>query len=90
MYFEVSASDAVLFTAREKEKAYTTDQEDPEVVQPYAAYGPAGHPKVNLFTASQHLQKNRCQADNVFSETILCETVSSSYLSLRCNLVKAT
>uniref|UniRef100_A0A673X9I4 Aminopeptidase NAALADL1 n=1 Tax=Salmo trutta TaxID=8032 RepID=A0A673X9I4_SALTR len=45
----VSPSDAVLYTAREKEKAYSSDQEDPEVVQPYAAYAPAGHPKVGLY-----------------------------------------
>lgn len=43
----VNPSDNVLFTAREKEKAYTSDQEDPEVVQPYAAYSPPGHVQVN-------------------------------------------
>lgn len=31
---------------REKEKAYYADQENPDVVQPYAAYGPAGHTQV--------------------------------------------
>uniref|UniRef100_A0A673X7S5 Aminopeptidase NAALADL1 n=1 Tax=Salmo trutta TaxID=8032 RepID=A0A673X7S5_SALTR len=46
-------SDAVLYTAREKEKAYSSDQEDPEVVQPYAAYAPAGHPKGRLVYANQ-------------------------------------
>ncbi|XP_024293904.1 aminopeptidase NAALADL1 [Oncorhynchus tshawytscha] len=49
----VSPSDAVLYTAREKEKAYSSDQEDPEVVQPYAAYAPAGHPKGRLVYANQ-------------------------------------
>ncbi|CAB1322403.1 unnamed protein product [Coregonus sp. 'balchen'] len=49
----VSPSDAVLYTAREKEKAYSPDQEDPEVVQPYAAYAPAGHPKGRLVYANQ-------------------------------------
>ncbi|XP_062398715.1 aminopeptidase NAALADL1 [Sardina pilchardus] len=49
----VSASNAVQYTAREKEKAYTPDQEDPAVVQPYAAYGPAGHPKGKLVYANQ-------------------------------------
>uniref|UniRef100_A0A8C7JG27 Aminopeptidase NAALADL1 n=1 Tax=Oncorhynchus kisutch TaxID=8019 RepID=A0A8C7JG27_ONCKI len=49
----VNPSDAVLYTAREKEKAYSSDQEDPEVVQPYAAYAPAGHPKGRLVYANQ-------------------------------------
>nr|AYG86868.1 N-acetylated-alpha-linked acidic dipeptidase-like protein [Salvelinus malma] len=49
----VSPSDSVLYTAREKEKAYSSDQEDPEVVQPYAAYAPAGHPKGRLVYANQ-------------------------------------
>uniref|UniRef100_UPI0037E87A47 aminopeptidase NAALADL1 n=1 Tax=Semicossyphus pulcher TaxID=241346 RepID=UPI0037E87A47 len=49
----VSPSDAVLHTAREKEKSYTTDQEDPEVVQPYAAYSPAGHARGKLVYANQ-------------------------------------
>ena len=49
---QVNASDAVLYTAREKEKPYLPDQEDQAVVQPYAAYGPPGNPKVNLFTVS--------------------------------------
>uniref|UniRef100_A0A8C7MWY0 N-acetylated alpha-linked acidic dipeptidase like 1 n=1 Tax=Oncorhynchus kisutch TaxID=8019 RepID=A0A8C7MWY0_ONCKI len=35
------------------EKAYSSDQEDPEVVQPYAAYAPAGHPKGRLVYANQ-------------------------------------
>ncbi|XP_070690580.1 aminopeptidase NAALADL1 [Pempheris klunzingeri] len=49
----VSPSDTVLHTAREKEKSYTPDQNDPEVVQPYAAYSPAGHPKGKLVYANQ-------------------------------------
>ncbi|XP_029296059.1 aminopeptidase NAALADL1 [Cottoperca gobio] len=49
----VSPSDTVLHTAREKEKSYTSDQDDPEVVQPYAAYSPAGHPKGKLVYANQ-------------------------------------
>lgn len=43
----MSPSNTVLYTAREKEKLYGSDQEDPEVVQPYAAYAPAGHPQVH-------------------------------------------
>uniref|UniRef100_A0A8D3CHJ6 Aminopeptidase NAALADL1 n=1 Tax=Scophthalmus maximus TaxID=52904 RepID=A0A8D3CHJ6_SCOMX len=46
-------SDTVLHTAREKEKSYTPDQDDPEVVQPYAAYSPAGHAKGKLVYANQ-------------------------------------
>ncbi|XP_053181997.1 aminopeptidase NAALADL1 [Scomber japonicus] len=49
----VSPSNAVLHTVREKEKPYTDDQKDPEVVQPYAAYSPAGHPKGKLVYANQ-------------------------------------
>ncbi|KAM9360401.1 aminopeptidase NAALADL1 [Symphorus nematophorus] len=49
----VSPSDTVLHTAREKEKSYTSDQNDPEVVQPYAAYSPAGHAKGKLVYANQ-------------------------------------
>ncbi|KAK5870874.1 hypothetical protein PBY51_003784 [Eleginops maclovinus] len=49
----VSPSDTVQYTAREKEKSYTSDQDDPEVVQPYAAYSPAGHPKGKLVYANQ-------------------------------------
>lgn len=44
--FPVSQSGTVLHTAREKEKPYTSDQEDPDVVQPYAAYSPPGQPRV--------------------------------------------
>lgn len=36
----------VVHTVREKEKNYTSDQNDPDVVQPYAAYSPAGNVKV--------------------------------------------
>lgn len=46
LFISVSPSDTVLHTVREKEKNYTSDQNDPDVVQPYAAYSPAGHPKV--------------------------------------------
>ncbi|XP_019954710.2 aminopeptidase NAALADL1 [Paralichthys olivaceus] len=49
----VNPSDTVLYTAREKEKPYTSDQADPEVVQPYAAYSPAGHAKGKLVYANQ-------------------------------------
>ncbi|TKS78414.1 N-acetylated-alpha-linked acidic dipeptidase-like protein [Collichthys lucidus] len=49
----VSPSDTVLHTAREKEKSYTPDQDDPEVVQPYAAYSPPGHPQGKLVYANQ-------------------------------------
>ncbi|XP_041792153.1 aminopeptidase NAALADL1 [Chelmon rostratus] len=49
----VSATDTVLHTAREREKNYTSDQVDPDVVQPYAAYSPAGHPKGRLVYANQ-------------------------------------
>lgn len=45
-FISVSPADAVLYTAREKEKVYPPDQDDAEVVQPYAAYSPAGQPKV--------------------------------------------
>ncbi|XP_045891609.1 aminopeptidase NAALADL1 [Micropterus dolomieu] len=49
----VSPSDSVLHTVREKEKPYTSDQEDPEVVQPYAAFSPAGNTKGKLVYANQ-------------------------------------
>ncbi|KAK1892382.1 Aminopeptidase NAALADL1 [Dissostichus eleginoides] len=49
----VSPSETVVYAAREKEKSYTPDQDDPEVVQPYAAYSPAGHPKGKLVYANQ-------------------------------------
>ncbi|KAJ8414861.1 hypothetical protein AAFF_G00023840 [Aldrovandia affinis] len=49
----VSPSDEVLFAAREKEKAYEPAQDHPDVVQPYAAYSPAGHPKGKLVYANQ-------------------------------------
>uniref|UniRef100_A0A7N8YNG2 Aminopeptidase NAALADL1 n=1 Tax=Mastacembelus armatus TaxID=205130 RepID=A0A7N8YNG2_9TELE len=38
---------------RQSKKVYTSDQADPEVVQPYAAYSPAGHPKGKLVYANQ-------------------------------------
>uniref|UniRef100_A0A8C4HFE8 Aminopeptidase NAALADL1 n=1 Tax=Dicentrarchus labrax TaxID=13489 RepID=A0A8C4HFE8_DICLA len=49
----VSPSETVLHTAREKEKSYTPDQDDPAVVQPYAAYSPAGHQRGRLVYANQ-------------------------------------
>ncbi|XP_072520941.1 aminopeptidase NAALADL1 [Salminus brasiliensis] len=49
----VNATDDVLYAAREKEKPYGPDQEDPAVVQPYAAYGPAGHARGKLVYANQ-------------------------------------
>ncbi|XP_026178416.1 aminopeptidase NAALADL1 [Mastacembelus armatus] len=49
----VGPGDTALHTVREKEKVYTSDQADPEVVQPYAAYSPAGHPKGKLVYANQ-------------------------------------
>ncbi|CAN9512970.1 unnamed protein product [Ophioblennius macclurei] len=49
----VNPSDNVLYTVREREKAYFPDQEDPEVVQPFAAFSPAGHAKGKLVYANQ-------------------------------------
>lgn len=49
----VSSSNDVLHTVREKEKNYTSDQLDPEVVQPYAAYSPAGQAQGKLVFANQ-------------------------------------
>ncbi|KAL6465985.1 hypothetical protein MHYP_G00261180 [Metynnis hypsauchen] len=49
----VNPDDAVLHTVQEKETAYYPEQDDPEVVQPYAAYGPAGHAKGRLVYANQ-------------------------------------
>ncbi|KAM9446861.1 aminopeptidase NAALADL1 [Clarias gariepinus] len=48
----VRGSDVVDYI-REKEKMYFPEQDDPEVVQPYAAYGPAGHAKGKLVYANQ-------------------------------------
>ncbi|XP_077378479.1 aminopeptidase NAALADL1 isoform X2 [Festucalex cinctus] len=60
----VNSSNDVLHTAREKEKAYTPDQENAAVVQPYAAYSPAGQVQGKLVYANygrmtdyQHLSK---------------------------------
>lgn len=47
------SNDNVLYTVKEKEKPYEDDQKDPAVVQPYAAYAPAGHPKGKLVYANQ-------------------------------------
>uniref|UniRef100_A0AAQ6ARD7 Aminopeptidase NAALADL1 n=1 Tax=Amphiprion ocellaris TaxID=80972 RepID=A0AAQ6ARD7_AMPOC len=49
----VDAANTVQHSIREREKAYTSDQDDPEVVQPYAAYSPAGHAKGKLVYANQ-------------------------------------
>ncbi|KAM3611951.1 uncharacterized protein V6R79_026319 [Siganus canaliculatus] len=48
----VDSSNQTLHTVREKEKNYTADQNDPAVVQPYAAYSPAGHVKGKLVYAN--------------------------------------
>ena len=50
-------SGSVLYKARETEKGYgpNPDQDNPEVVRPYAAYSPAGNPQVQnyrLYTQS--------------------------------------
>lgn len=52
LFTSVTPSDFVLFTVREKEKAYNDEQKDPQVIQPYAAYSPAGHAKVKSPKAS--------------------------------------
>uniref|UniRef100_A0A3Q1G5U0 N-acetylated alpha-linked acidic dipeptidase like 1 n=1 Tax=Acanthochromis polyacanthus TaxID=80966 RepID=A0A3Q1G5U0_9TELE len=49
----VDAANVVKHSIREKEKPYTDDQRDPDVVQPYAAYSPAGHVKGKLVYANQ-------------------------------------
>ncbi|KAI4877165.1 hypothetical protein NFI96_020668 [Prochilodus magdalenae] len=49
----VNSSDHVLHTAQEREKPYTDDQKDPDVVQPFAAFGPAGNVKGRLVYANQ-------------------------------------
>lgn len=54
VHVSVRGSDVVEYL-REKEKAYTPEQNDTEVVQPYAAFGPAGHAEVNLFI---HFDRN--------------------------------
>ncbi|XP_023679806.2 aminopeptidase NAALADL1 [Paramormyrops kingsleyae] len=48
----VSPNGTAIFTVSEKEKPYTPDQEDPAVVQPYAAYSPAGNAKGKLVYAN--------------------------------------
>ncbi|KAJ8005614.1 hypothetical protein DPEC_G00119770 [Dallia pectoralis] len=48
-----SPTGKVLYTARKTEKPYGQDQENPDVVQPYAAYSPPGHPKGKLVYANQ-------------------------------------
>ncbi|XP_043931298.1 aminopeptidase NAALADL1 [Protopterus annectens] len=49
----VQTNGTTIFTTRIKEKNYTADQLDMDVVQPYAAYGPAGNPKGKLVFANQ-------------------------------------
>ncbi|XP_034547007.1 aminopeptidase NAALADL1 [Notolabrus celidotus] len=49
----VDPSDTVLHTVREKEKSYYPDQNHPDVVQPYAAYSPAGQAQGKLVFANQ-------------------------------------
>ncbi|KAI4877172.1 hypothetical protein NFI96_020667 [Prochilodus magdalenae] len=49
----VNSANNVLHTVQEKETPYTDDQNDPEVVQPFAAYGPAGNVKGRLVYANQ-------------------------------------
>ncbi|XP_066566767.1 aminopeptidase NAALADL1 [Amia ocellicauda] len=49
----VSSTNSVLFTSRLKEKDYTEDQRHPDIVQPYAAYAPAGNPRGKLVYANQ-------------------------------------
>lgn len=47
LLISVTESGGVLHTVREREKNYTDDQIDPNVVQPYAAYSPPGRAKVS-------------------------------------------
>ncbi|XP_035999923.1 LOW QUALITY PROTEIN: aminopeptidase NAALADL1 [Fundulus heteroclitus] len=49
----VNQEDSVLFSVREKEETYYPEQDDPQVVQPYAAYSPAGHARGKLVYANQ-------------------------------------
>lgn len=47
LLISVNPSGNVLHTVREKEKNYTSDGSQGDVVQPYAAYSPPGIAKVN-------------------------------------------
>ncbi|KAG2469069.1 NALDL protein, partial [Polypterus senegalus] len=49
----VSENNKILHTTQLKEKAYTKDQNDTDVVQPYAAFAPPGNPKGKLVYANQ-------------------------------------
>ncbi|XP_074129618.1 aminopeptidase NAALADL1 [Sminthopsis crassicaudata] len=49
----VSPGGAILFSARRSEENLTGEQGDPEVVQPYAAYAPAGTPQGLLVYANR-------------------------------------
>lgn len=46
LLISVDSTGGVLHTVREREKNYTSDQNDPDVVQPFAAYSPNGTAKV--------------------------------------------
>lgn len=48
LLISVDGSGGVLHTVREREKIYTQDQNDTNVVQPYAAYSPPGRAKVSF------------------------------------------
>ncbi|KAG9354380.1 hypothetical protein JZ751_001087 [Albula glossodonta] len=49
----ISPSNETQFTASEKEVPYEPAQQHPDVVQPYAAYSPPGHPNGKLIYANQ-------------------------------------
>ncbi|XP_078516907.1 aminopeptidase NAALADL1 [Lissotriton helveticus] len=49
----VLSNGSIAFTSRRTEKGDTEDQQDPDVVQPYAAYSPPGNPKGKLVYANQ-------------------------------------
>ncbi|KAM3824866.1 aminopeptidase NAALADL1 [Vipera latastei] len=49
----VLENDTEVFASRETEEKLTSDQEDPDIVKPYAAYGPPGTAKGKLVYANQ-------------------------------------
>ncbi|XP_051787739.1 aminopeptidase NAALADL1 [Erpetoichthys calabaricus] len=49
----VSENNKILHTTQLKEKAYRKEQNDTDVVQPYAAFAPPGNPKGKLVYANQ-------------------------------------
>lgn len=61
----MNPSNAVLHTVREKEKAYTPDQEDPAVVQPYAAYSPAGQVQVTTDQNMSEISATRSESSQI-------------------------